>query len=171
MAEFEYSPDMDGLSQTYEESHSDVDDTDHDIDLQSAYERRQAVQERQIVAINIWRKKAIFSACLLIVTSGFLLFSEIWYANVVGIAGSFLGIYGAIKKNTEFVFVYMVLLGLEAIKNIGIFIYYINEKPNIKTVLLLIVCCLEEFGILPISIYYAFKLYRTLTLENDDQIF
>ena len=56
------------------------------------------------------RKKSIFSAFLLIVTSGFLLFSEIWYANVVGIAGAFLGIYGAFKKNTKFVFVYMQFL-------------------------------------------------------------
>lgn len=164
MADFPYSPEED------EESY--VSNSDHTIDdLQSAYERRQQVQQRQKIAVNIWRKKVIFSACLLIVTSGFLLFSEIWYANVVGIAGAFLGIYGAFKKNTEFVFVYMVLLALEFIKNVGIFIYYINDEVSIHMVLLLAVCCIEELFIVPLSVYYAFKLYMSLNLENDDAVF
>ena len=168
MAEFTYSP-------SGEDEESYVSNSDRTVDdLQSAYERRQQVQQRQAVAINIWRKKVIFSACLLIITSGFLLFSEIWYANVVGIAGAILGIYGAFKKNTEFVFVYMVLLTLEFIKNIGIFIYYTNEsRKHFKThyVLLLGICTIEELGIVPLSMYYAFKLYRSLNLENDEHEF
>ena len=169
MAEFTYSP-------SGEDEESYVSNSDRTIDdLQSAYERRRQVQQRQVVAVNVWRKKVIFSACLLIITSGFLLFSEIWYANVVGIAGAILGIYGAFKKNTEFVFVYMVLLTLEFIKNIGIFIYYTNEishnglEPHY--ILLLIICCIEELGIVPLSMYYAFKLYRSLNLENDEHEF
>ena len=169
MADFTYSPSAE------EDGESDVTDGDRTVhDLQSAYERRQQVQERQEVAINLWRKKVIFTACLLIITSGFLLASQIWYANVVGIAGAILGIYGASKKNTEFVFVYMVLLTLEFIKNVGVFIYYIDQIKNtglrIHHILLLGVCCIEELGIVPLSIYYAFKLYRSLNLENDDSL-
>ena len=162
-SDYSYSPE----DHTDEFSYSSHEDRTVN-DLQSAYERRREVEERQLVAVNIWRKKVMFSACLLIVTSGFLLFSEIWYANVVGIAGAFLGIYGALKKNSEFTFVYMVLLTLEFIKNIGIFIYYLNEVIDGHKILLLGVCVIEEIGIVPLSMYYAFKLYRSLGLENKD---
>ena len=140
-------------------------------DLQSAYERRQNVQERQYIAVSVWRKKTIFSAVLLIVTSFFLVYSEIWYANVVGIAGAFMGIYGAFQKNTEFVFVYMVLLTIEFIKNVGIFIYYIQKPVDIHTVLLLTVCCVEQLVVVPMNMYYAFKLYRSLGLKNTEDTF
>eukprot|EP01083_Nonionella_stella_P043655 117793_1 len=163
MSDYIYSPDE-------EESYPDQSEKSHKTihDLQNAYERRRQATERQHIAINIWRKKVIFGAFLLIVTSGFLVFSQIWYANVVGIAGAFLGIYGAIKKNTEFVFVYMVLLALEFIKNIGIFIYYINAHMDFHQVLLMGVCLFEELVIVPMSMYYALKLYMSLNLENED---
>ena len=164
MAHIIYTPDDNSPYNSDSEHHS-VDD------LQSAYERRQNVQERQFIAVNVWRKKVIFSAILLIVSSGFLLFSEIWYANVVGIAGAFMGIYGAFQRNTEFVFVYMVLLSLEFIKNIGIFIYYIQKPLHIHPLLLLTVCCVEQIVVVPMSMYYAFKLYRSLGLKNTEEIF
>ena len=55
MAHIIYTPDDNSPYNSDSEHHS-VDD------LQSAYERRQNVQERQFIAVNVWRKKVIFSA-------------------------------------------------------------------------------------------------------------
>ena len=41
-----------------EDEELSISNSDHTVDdLQSAYERRRQVQQRQVVAVNVWRKK------------------------------------------------------------------------------------------------------------------
>lgn len=100
-----------------------------------------------------------------------MLISPLWYANILGIAGAILGIWGAYKKQNEFVFVYLVLLGLEALKNVGVFFYYIGKnESNFHDDLIVAVLVIEEIFLLPPCMHQAFYLHRTLSLEEEDNL-
>ena len=66
---------------------------------------RQKANERKVQATNIWKKRVIFCSFLFLVTSGFLLLTDIWYAQILGLASCFIGLYGAFREQNEFIFV------------------------------------------------------------------
>lgn len=92
--------------------------------LENPYDKRSRkakVNKKQIDALKKWKRKVKLWSAVLILTSGFMIYSNIWYANVIGLAAGGIGIYGAAKEHSEFLFVYLVLLFLELLKNIGVF--------------------------------------------------
>ncbi len=111
----------------------------------------------------------LFCSYLLLIASGVLVYSSIWYANVIGIAAAFLGMYGATKENSEFLFVYLVLLFLELLKNVGVFFYFSSGHGEKKLSIILSIsgCIVEEIFVIPANLFYAFKLYRTLKISGD----
>jgi hypothetical protein len=166
---------------------SSVSDLEHSVDdsqnihatiepdrLQSAYERqqleRQQANQRRNEAEKLWIRRVLIWCCLLLITSTILLISPVWYINILGITAASTGIHGARKKKSEFVFVTLILLSLEIIKNIG-FLIYIGQNTNLnhtQNKLLLSCALIEEFLLIPPSFYCSFYLYRTLNIPTND---
>lgn len=130
---------------------------------------RANVGDKKVDALKKWKKKVKIWACFLIICSGVLIYSDIWYANVIGFAAGGIAIYGSIKENPEFLFVYLVLLFLELLKNVGVFFYFVtgNGSSTLHTILSCTFCIIEEICVVPLNIWYSFKLYRTLKISND----
>ena len=130
---------------------------------------RANVGDKKVDALKKWKKRVKIWAILLILSSGVLMYSDIWYANVIGFAAGGIALYGVIKENPEFLFVYLVLLFLELLKNIGVFFYFVQGHGSdmVRTILSCAFCIIEELVIIPFNIFYSFKLYRTLKISND----
>eukprot|EP01083_Nonionella_stella_P174737 606589_1 len=95
-----------------------------------------------------------------------------WWSTFL-ILSRALGIYGACKDNSEFLFVYLALLFLELLKNIGVFFYFVSGSGNDEPVIVGLnvgVVIIEEFVVVPANIFYAFKLYRTLKILIDNDL-
>jgi len=166
------SPQFDGTAQS-EHSVDESVTENNNPKMASAYqrveERKEDAKRRKSEAVSVWVRRVMYCSICLIITSGFILVSQLWYANILGVAAAILGIYGAYKRQSEFIFVYLVLLGLELLKNIGVFVFYAERKTNWHYVLIMIDLVIEEFFLVPISIYQAFFLYRTLNVANENE--
>ena len=176
--EYVYADDGDMASEPYGEG--DGDDTEsvnsQSLTLENPYDmhhsHRQNVGDKKVDALKKWKKKVKIWAALLLLCSGVLMYSDIWYANVIGFAAGGIAIYGAHKENAEFLFVYLVLLFLELLKNAGVFFYFVsgNGSDMFRTILSCSFVVIEEFIVVPFNIFYAFKLYRTLKISNDSDL-
>ena len=125
---------------------------------------------KRVQAHKKWKKRVMIWSILLIICSGVLVWSNIWYANVIGIAAGGIALYGVWKENSEFLFVYLVLLFLELLKNVGVFFYFVSpqgDNNKVHVALSIPFCIIEEIIVVPGNIYYAFRLYRTLKFSND----
>lgn len=168
MADFDDTR-SDGFSQSEESVNSSSLTLENPYDIH--HQDRKKVGSKKVDAIKKWKKKVMIWSCFLILTGGILIYSDIWYANVIGLAAGCLGIYGAIKENSEFLFVYLVLLFLELLKNVGVFFYFIQgHKEILHTILSCAGCIIEELVVVPFNIWYAFKLYRTLKISTPNDL-
>eukprot|EP01083_Nonionella_stella_P108679 316273_1 len=134
---------------------------------------RDDVSDKIKIALKKWKTKVKWWSTFLILSSSVMIYSNLWYANVVGVAAGALGIYGACKDNSEFLFVYLALLFLELLKNIGVFFYFVSGSGNDEPVIVGLnvgVVIIEEFVVVPANIFYAFKLYRTLKILIDNDL-
>eukprot|EP01083_Nonionella_stella_P242785 846605_1 len=94
------SYDIDG---NYRDDESENSVNSRSLTLENPYDirdhgDRDKVGTKKLDAIKKWKKKVIICSVSLMITSGILIYSNIWYANVIGVAAAFLGIYGAIKE-------------------------------------------------------------------------
>merc|ERR1719491_2125752 len=156
---------------------SDVDSNSVDsnsLTLENPYDKhwkdRDKVKHKSRDALRKWKRKVKVWSILLLLTSAGLMYSNIWYANVIGVAAASLGLYGAVKQNSEFLFVFLVLLFLELLKNVGVFYYFVSgegsdDGPGWSSILSCALCLVEELVVVPANIYFAFKLYRTLKIS------
>lgn len=154
-------------SQADESASAATNESEHYMD---AYARRN-LQEQQEQALTYWEKRVKWTSCVCFVVSAAMMVSRYWYANFLGCAMGALGFYGSYKRKTEYVFVALILVVLEFIKNIGVIVLIFEhdneEFEDIGYPIFLLICMfIDSVLVCPYAGYCFLYLYRTLCTNN-----
>lgn len=114
-------------------------------------------------AIRVWAKRVKVLCVLQFITTSFVFASRFWYVNFIGWVAMSIGFVGTVVAKNEFLFVHLVLLVLNAIKNIAVAIFFIAlRSPSPFELFLVVILFFDAFVFSIANFYCSFFLYMNL---------